>query len=266
MSVSEPSQSGSQARFPQSARLSAILELLDEQPFWSVADLAHRFEVSEETIRRDVKQLEQAGRVQKTHGGVSLPSSLFEAPYRLRLRAQADLKQRIARRAAEFITPGMTVMLDSGTTTFWLARALQGVRDLTIITNSVAIAQEVVGRPGQRLFLAGGEINADYSAAFGAEAIAYCRCFVPDITVFSMGSIDAARGYLDFDPGEAMFKRAIVEQARRLMVVADATKFDKGGLLQVARHSDVHDLITDRSPPAAVLAAAEAAGTAVHIA
>jgi len=252
-------------RLNQSARIAGILTLLDGQPFWSVGDLARRFDVSEETIRRDVRQLELGGHVQKTHGGVSLPNHMLEGPFRQRVRIEAALKQRIARRAAEFIQPGMTILLDSGTSAFWLARALQGLRDLTIITNSVEIAQEVTGRSGQRLFMAGGEISPHYGASFGPEAISYCRRFVPDITVFSIGSIDETHGYLDFDAGEATFKRALIENARRLMILADSTKFARGGRLQVAQHHEVHDLVTDSAPPAGIAQAA-GAGTQVHIA
>jgi DeoR family glycerol-3-phosphate regulon repressor len=250
----------------QSARLAKLLSLLEERPIWSVAELAVRFDVSDETVRRDVRQLEKLGRAQKTHGGVSVPSNLIEAPYRVRLRESAEAKQRIGRRAAGFVSAGMTLLLDSGTTSFWMARALAGVRNLTIITNSMEIAAEVLGRPGYRLLLAGGVINSDYRAAFGAEPAAFCRRFVPDLTVLSMGAVDAVRGFLDYDADEAAFKRSLVERAQRVMVLADRTKFDKPGFIQVAEYGEVHDLVTDRAPPAATAAAAMAAGTSLYLA
>ena len=254
------------ARVNQSARLTTMLGLLDERPYWSVAELAARFDVSEETIRRDVRQLEQAGHVQKTHGGVSLPTSLIEAPYRVRVRDGAAAKQRIARAAMALIEPGMTILLGSGSPTFWLARALVAMKDLTIITNSVEIAHEALGRPGQRLHLAGGSVNPDYHAAFGPEPIAYCRRFAPDVTVLSMGAIEGARGFLDFDIDEATFKRSLLDPARRVMVLADGSKFDRNAPFQVAGYGDVDDLVTDTPPPETVTDAARAAGTRVHVA
>jgi DeoR family transcriptional regulator, glycerol-3-phosphate regulon repressor len=252
-------------RATQNARLATLLELLGQRGQWSIGELAERFDVSEETIRRDVRQLEQTGRVQKIHGGVCLPGGVLEPPYRQRLRDQAGAKQRIAERALALVQPGMTLMLDSGTTTLWLARALGHVRDLTIITNSMEIAAEVLRHPGQRLYVAGGAVDPDYHAAFGSEAIDYCRQFAPDLTVLSMGAVDAVRGFLDFDAGEATFKRSLLRQARRVAVLCDATKFDKPGFVQVARFGDVHDLVTDQAPPEETAAAAAAAGTAIHL-
>ncbi|MGN7999657.1 DeoR/GlpR family DNA-binding transcription regulator [Sphingomonas sp. 22176] len=253
------------ARATQTARLTTLLALLEQRGQWSIGELAERFDVSEETIRRDVRQLEQAGRVQKIHGGVCLPGGVLEPPYRQRLREQAEAKQRIAERAVALVRPGMTLLLDSGTTTLCLARALGQVRDLTVITNSMEIAAQVIGHAGQRLYVAGGAVDPDYHAAFGSEAIDYCRQFVPDLTVLSMGAVDPVRGFLDFDAGEAAFKRSLLPQARRVAVLCDSTKFDKSGFVHVAGFGDVHDLVTDQAPPDEIAAAAAAAGTAIHL-
>lgn len=249
----------------QTARLSAILSLLEARPNWTIAELALHFQVSEETIRRDVRQLEHMGRVRKVHGGVSLPSTGLEGPYRSRMRQQAEGKMLLARKAAELVHEGMTVFLDAGTTTFWLARALSSMRDLTIITNSIDIAQEVVDRPGQRLFFAGGTIHPGYHGAFGGEAITYCRGFVPDITVLSVGAVEAERGFMDFDVDEASFKRAIIPGARRVMMLADAAKFTRSGVMHIAAFEDVDDLVTDRPLPQGIAKAAGAAGIEVHV-
>ena len=134
----------------QEPRLAEILQLMEEKVFWTVSELAERFQVSEETIRRDARQLERSGVVQKVHGGLSSTNNLIEAPYRIRLRENAESKQKIAQKAAGLVTEGMTLLLDSGTTCHWLARALAPVRNLTIVTNSVEIAHEVLGNPGLR--------------------------------------------------------------------------------------------------------------------
>lgn len=253
-------------RHTQVARLTLLMKILEERAHCSITELATHFDVSEETIRRDIRQLERSGRVQKTHGGVSIPSNQLEAPYRIRLREQSDAKQRIALHAAKMVHEGMTLLLDSGTSCLWLARALAGVRDLTIITNSVEIAHEVLGRPNQRLFVAGGPIKPDYHAAFGPEAISFCRRFVPDITVMSMGAIDAGCGFLDFDADEATFKRSLLDRCRRVVVLADASKFGRSGFIQVADFKDVHTLYTDVPPPDAVADAARAHGMVIEVA
>lgn len=250
----------------QGARLAAIAQLIEEKTFWTVSELSDRFEVSEETIRRDARQLEQSGVVQKVHGGLSATSNKIEAPYRLRLRENAEAKQRIAQMAAALVSEGMTLLLDAGTTCHWLARSLSHVRNLTIVTNSVEIAYEVLGNPGQRLLLAGGQISADYHAAFGTEAKAFCRRFAPDLTFLSMGAVDAERGFLDFDADEAAFKQTLLEQARNIIVLADHSKFTRSGFIQVATFADVHEMVTDQEPPADILRVAVESSTRVHVA
>lgn len=250
----------------QGPRLAEILRLLDERAFWTVSELAERFDVSEETIRRDARQLEQSGVIQKVHGGLSATSHKIEAPYRTRLRENAAAKQRIARKAAELVSDGMTLLIDSGTSCHWLARNLAPLRNLTIVTNSVEIAHEVLGNPGQRLLLAGGQINPIHNAAFGPEAQTFCKRFAPDLTILSMGAVDAARGFLDFDPDEAAFKQSLLEHARRVVVLADHSKFARSGFMQVASFRQVKDLVTDESPPAAVLEAAAQTDTRIHLA
>lgn len=250
----------------QGPRLAEILRLLDERAFWTVSELAERFDVSEETIRRDARQLEQSGVIQKVHGGLSATSHKIEAPYRTRLRENAAAKQRIARKAAELVSDGMTLLIDSGTSCHWLARNLAPLRNLTIVTNSVEIAHEVLGNPGQRLLLAGGQINPIHNAAFGPEAQTFCKRFAPDLTILSMGAVDAARGFLDFDPDEAAFKQSLLEHARRVVVLADHSKFARSGFMQVASFRQVKDLVTDETPPAAVLEAAAQTDTRIHLA
>jgi len=250
----------------QAGRIAAILTLLEEHRSCSIADLAERFAVSEETIRRDVRQLEEAGRAYKVHGGVRLPDNQLETPYRLRVNEQAEAKRAIGRRCAAMVEEGMTILIDSGTTSLWLARALSHHRGLTIVTNSLEVAQEVLGRNNNRLLFAGGAVNVDYRAAFGPEAIAFSRGFAPDLAILSIGAIEARRGFLDFEPDEAAYKRALMDRARRVVMLADAAKFEREGSVHVAGFTDVHDLVADVPPPAGIAAALAAAGTRLHLA
>ena len=253
-------------RLIQADRIAAILSSLEERGSSSIADLAAGFGVSEETIRRDVRQLEGSGRVIKVHGGVTLPATRLEAPYRRRLREQLEAKRAIARLAAGFIEDGATVFIDSGTTSYWVAQELGHLRGLTLVSNSLEVVAEGLGRADHRVFFAGGAMNVDYRSAFDADAIAYVRRFVPDVAVLSMGAIEASRGFLDFDPDEAAFKRAVLDRARRLVVVADHGKFSRQGTAHVADFDQVHDLVTERDPPPAIREAAAASGPTVHVA
>ncbi|WP_374569799.1 DeoR/GlpR family DNA-binding transcription regulator [Phenylobacterium sp.] len=247
-------------------RLAEILDLLQSRGACAIGELALKFGVSEETIRRDVRRLEASGRAYKVHGGVRLPDNLFEAPYQIRMNENAEAKRRVAAQAVRLVEDGMTVMMDSGSTTFWTAKALVRPRNLTIVTNSLEVAREVLGRDNNRLFFAGGEVNVDHRAAFGADAVAFAGRFVPDIAYLSIGAIDAERGFLDFHVDEAQFKRSLLADARRVAVVADHSKFGRVGAVHTASFAQVDDLIVDEEPPADIRAAAEAAGVRVHVA
>ena len=249
----------------QTERLIQLLDLLKKHGACSIADLAGHFGVSEETIRRDVRHLETDGRALKVHGGVRLPDSQLEGPYRVRMQEQASAKLAISQHTAGLVQDGMTVLLDSGSTSFYVARAILPLRQLTIITNNLAIASEMVGRGDHRVFFAGGAINNDYRATFDATAIAYTRSFVPDVAILSMGAIEAARAFLDFEPDEAAYKRAVLDRARRIVVVADAVKFGRTGSVHVADYSQVHDLVTDGPAPADIADAALRGGTRLHV-
>lgn len=249
----------------QTARLDAILSALSDQGSCTITDLAATFAVSEETVRRDIRRLEQDGAVRKVHGGVRLRDRRTEAPWRQRLNVNADAKKRIAARAADMIEPGMTLFLDSSTTVFWMAREIASVRNLTVVTNSLEAAGELSATSDARLFLAGGAVNTTYRAAFGAEAAAYANRFVPDLAFFSIVAIDAARGFLDHEPEEADFVRAVLPNARRTICLSDASKFEAPGRVVAAEWSQVDLLVTDRMPSPDIEAAAQKGRTDILV-
>jgi DeoR family glycerol-3-phosphate regulon repressor len=250
----------------QTARLDAILSTLSDQGSCTIADLATAFAVSEETVRRDIRRLELDGAVRKVHGGVRLRDRRAEAPWRQRLNVNAEVKKRIAACAANLVEPGMTLLLDSSTTAFWMAREIASMRNLTVVTNSLETASELAATSEARLFLAGGAVNATYRAAFGAEAAAYANRFVPDLAFFSIVAIDAARGFLDHEPEEAEFARAVLPNARRTICLADASKFEAPGRIIAAEWSQVDLIVADRPAPVDIEAAAREGRTEIRIA
>ncbi|MBJ7319202.1 MAG: DeoR/GlpR transcriptional regulator [Brevundimonas sp.] len=250
----------------QTARLDAILSALSDQGSCTIADLAAAFAVSEETVRRDIRRLEQDGAVRKVHGGVRLRDRRAEAPWRQRLNVNAEAKKQIAACAADLIEPGMTLLLDSSTTAFWMAREIASVTNLTVITNSLETAGELSATSDARLFLAGGAVNTTYRAAFGAEAAAYANRFVPDLAIFSIVAIDAARGFLDHEPEEAEYARAVLPNARKTICLADASKFEASGRIIAAEWSQVDLIVTDRTPSPDIATAARESRTDILVA
>jgi len=229
-------------------RQTAILELVELHRSLTVTALSRQFDVSEETIRRDIRQLESAGRVEKIHGGVRLPASQLEPPYYQRVNRNAESKKRIGERAAMCITDGMTIFIDSGTTSFWLAKSLAKQKNLTVITNSLEVAGEIAGKPDFNLVIIGGVVNMDYRAAFGIDAICQAQRHFPDILFLSTGGVSAEGGWLDFSTEEAEFKRALLTLARKKIVLTDSSKFDAAGTVQFAQLEQVDTLICEQQP------------------
>ncbi len=231
-----------------SKRHDAILRLLHDRGSLAISALAQALDVSLETIRRDVKPLEEAGQLIRIHGAVGLAGQLGEAPFQKRMRENAEAKRAIARTLAATIRDGDSVMLDTGTTTSFLARELISHHRLTIITNSSDIARTLATQNGNRVYMAGGELRPDSGAAFGPSALDFVSQFAVTHAVISAGAVDPS-GIMDFDLDEATFARRVLLRGQRRIVVTDHTKFGRRGLISVCGYADITTLVTDQAPP-----------------
>ena len=249
-----------------SKRHGELLRLLEKEGTIEISDLAQRFDVSLETIRRDLKPLTDAGRVIKLHGAVALPGPAAEEPFQKRMRENAEAKRAIGRAFARTVRDGETLMLDTGTTTSFVARELARHRQLTIITNSTDIARTLSAINGNRVFLAGGEIRGDSGAALGATAVGYLGQFTVKHAVISAGAISADSGITDYDMAEADIARTILSRGERRVVVADSSKFQKRGLVQVCSLSGVNEIFSETAPPRVLNSALAANSVSVNVA
>lgn len=232
-----------------SKRHGEILRLLQEEGTISIAELAARLGVSLETVRRDVKPLTDVGQVLKMHGAVGLPSHVGEAPFERRMRENAAAKRAIARHVAATIRDGDSIMLDTGTTTSFLARELVEHRRLVVVTNSSDIARILATVNGNRVYMAGGELRPDSGAAFGVSAIEFVSRFSVTHAIISAGAVDAAQGVMDYDLEEAEFARMLLSRGERRVVITDCTKFGRRGLVHVCGFDGIDELVTDEPPP-----------------
>lgn len=248
-----------------SKRHGAIVKLLEGHGALSVSALSQELGVSTETVRRDVRALVETGAAVRVHGAVGLAGQMGEAPFDRRMRENAGPKRQIAHALAARIADGDTLMLDTGTTTSFLARELLGHRRLTVVTNSSDVARTLATVNGNRVFMAGGELRGDSGAALGASALAFIREFRVEWAIISAGAVDAG-GVVDFDLQEAEFARAVLPCGHRRVVLTDASKFSRRGFIRVAGFDAVDELVTDLAPPAEVATALAAAGTALVLA
>ncbi len=214
--------------------------------------LADSLGVSEETIRRTVKKLSREGLVNRVHGGVFLADGLSPRSLHRRIGAQGAEKRRMARLVAQLVPDGASLFMDVGSSTTYVAEALRARSDLLVVTNSLIVAQTLMGQPGNRVFIAGGEMSPHSGGAFGASVQEFVCRFQMDMAILSADAVDPDQGFLLADFDEAQLARCFVRQSRRAVVVADHTKFSATAPVQACPPTDIALLVTDRPPPAAL--------------
>ncbi len=225
-----------------------------------MADLARRLGVTPATIRRDLDALQDAGHVERTHGGAVL-SKAGHIEFRLRHRseAMADAKRAIARAAARHVRPGMTLSLDTGTTTLEVARALTAAGPIQVLTSSLAIAAVLHPHERIRLILLGGQARQNDPDLFGDLTEENLARFHVDLAIVGADGV-TADGLWAEDPQIVGVSRAMIRGAERCLLVADSTKFGRKAFCRVAGWDRVSDAITDSRLPARERAWARKAG------
>ncbi len=232
------------------SRREAILALARQGSELKVDEMARRFNVSRETMRRDLDLLQSQGLLRRVHGGALPTQTGAEAAFRSRLVANAEAKQKIAALAARLFHRDDTLFIDTGTTTLMLAAALASSNRLTIITNSIGVAKLMgASFSGHRVYLIGGEFRADTDQMLGSASLAQIDGYRGDHAVLSCGALDRDGTIMDFDLEEAMFAKAIIAQARSATLIIDSSKFDRIAIAKICDLSPISRLVTDRMPP-----------------
>lgn len=245
--------SGRRTALRPNSRKAAIFELIEERGDASVEGLAEKFDTSVETIRRDLHALADEGRVRKVHGGAVRLSTSQESGFGERAKHNALAKQLVAEKLARLVTPGQSLMVDTGTTTLACADALSRLRDLIVITNSVQVASVVSSKEnGAKVTLLGGTYRHDNAQTVGPTTIAEIGQFRVDHAVLTIGTLDSA-GICDFSEDEAQVARAMIKAAAQVTVVADSSKMNRRATYQVCALRAIDKLVLDRAPDAALL-------------
>ncbi len=247
-------------------RHQAIAELVSSRGRVAVTELATHFDVTTETVRRDLSQLERLRLLRRVHGGaVSMRSvTMLEPQLSDRDQAQAAEKERIARAAASLLPAGgCTLLLDAGSTTVRLAAQLPPTEQWTVITHAVPIAALLAPLPHVELHVLPGRVRTATQAAVGHATIEAIRHFRADLAFVGTNGISVRHGLSTPDPEEAATKRAIVESAQRVVALTDATKVGQERTVRFAELDDIDVLVTDDSIVPADVSAFEAAGLEV---
>ncbi|WP_075880056.1 DeoR/GlpR family DNA-binding transcription regulator [Vreelandella massiliensis] len=236
-------------------RQERILALLSAQGELGVDTLADEFTVSAQTIRKDLNQLCEMGRARRVHGGVSLPANALNLSFNRRQQLHADSKQRMAEALAARIPDGATLMLGIGTTVAYLARCLSGHKRLRVLTNNLNVAGILGEQPDTHVLVMGGTLRHHDHDVVGETVTRSLDQYQVDIGIIGAGGLDPDAGVLDFDPLEADVSRAILRNARRRVLLADASKWNRRPMARVTGFDSIDQLVCDRLPDNAIYSA-----------
>ena len=227
-------------------RQKRILELLEQSGSVWVSKLSMELGVTEETVRRDLEKLEKQELLMRTHGGaVQIGRTSYELSLEKRKKTNVEAKQKLAKAACAHIMPGDTIFLDASTTTFFMARELRGMHNLTVITNSLRVVEELVGCEGIKLIAAGGFVSANMSFVGSLAEEVIREKYYAGKLFFSSRGIDAAAGILESNESERAIKAAMLENCSKAYYMCDASKVGKVGFAKLAGFCDIDCIITD---------------------
>ncbi len=228
-----------------------------------VAELAERFAVSEMTVRRDLRELERAGKLTRVHGGAM--STAAEPPFaEIAVEGLAE-KDAIGRAAAGLVEDGQAVLLDIGTTTLQLARHLRG-RELTVVTSNLAAYEELLPESSIELVLLGGTVRRNYRSLVGVLAEDALRRLRVDIAFLGASGIEPDGSVMDTTMVEVPMKRLMIAAGRRAVLLADARKFGMGGIVRYCGVDELDAVVTGSAAPPEARAALASAGVEVILA
>jgi len=247
-------------------RLTQIVSVVITKEIVDVAALAKHFAVSTATIRRDLELLESQRLVSRTHGGATRHEAFRDLP--LGHKAAQDLpeKRRIALRALEFLEDARVIGLTGGTTVTEFARLLTDKQGITVVTNALNIAIDLVSSPGLRVFAAGGEVRSSSHEVVGTTVESFLSGYNIDVAFLGVDGVDASAGFTNYDPAGAAVNAALHRRARITIVLADASKIQRIALALTCSIADVDVLITDNRAPEDVLDRLRARGCHVIVA
>jgi len=247
-------------------RQEKILATVREKGFATIEALAKTFQVTPQTIRRDINMLTREGLLHRYHGGAGLESSTENLAYSDRKILCRQEKCRIAAMVAAHIPDHASLFINIGTTTEEVARALHSHQRLRVITNNLNVAGILAGYDNVEAIIAGGLIRHRDCGIIGEATIDFIQQFKVDYGIIGISGIDLDGTLLDFDFREVRAARAIIDNSRKTFLVADHTKFGRNAMVRLADITEIDALFTDAMPPTALREKLEAADVSYYVA
>jgi DeoR family glycerol-3-phosphate regulon repressor len=232
----------------------------------TVEELAEELDVTLQTVRRDIQRVAEAGTLSRFHGGARVPSSTTEnIAHQQRQRLNAQGKTCIARAIAREVPNDCSLILNIGTTTEAIAEALLHHSGLRVITNNLNVAAILCGNPDFEIIVAGGVVRPRDRGIVGEAAVDFIRQFKADIALIGISGIESDGSLRDYDYREVKVAQTIIAHAREVWLAADASKFNRPAMVEVAALSQIDRLFTDAEPPAPFRALMDEAGVRLNV-
>ena len=230
-------------------RRNLILEKLQEEKRVVVSELSQLYNVSEETIRRDLEKLEHEGYAIKSYGGAVInENTSIDMPFNVRKNRNVVGKQKIAELVATMIHDGDQIMLDASTTAVFIAKALKEKERLTVITNSIEILIELADVSGWKIISTGGTMKEGYLALLGSKAEETIRSYCVDKAIISCKAFDKEKGIMDSNELFANAKETMIDSAKMSILAVDHSKFDNTAFARIMNSNKVQTVVTDLKP------------------
>ena len=230
-------------------RKNLILEKLQDEKRVVVSELSELFDVSEETIRRDLDKLDKMGLATKTYGGaVLVENSNTEMPFKVRRKKNTQGKRVIADIIAGLISDGDHIIMDPSTTAIFIVKALSDKKRLTIVTNSIEVLVELADVSGWDIISTGGNLRENSLALVGPKAVESISTFNADKVIMSCKGIDMEKGITDANEMFSQVKKAMIRSAKQRILAVDYTKFEKVAFSQICEVDDIDMVVTDVRP------------------
>jgi DeoR family glycerol-3-phosphate regulon repressor len=242
-----------------------IVSLVEEKGFVSIERLSQHFDVTPQTIRRDINKLSEEGHLRRYHGGAGPNTSVSNYTYSVRRTLRSEEKSRVARLVAKHIPNNASLFLDIGTSTEEVAKALMSKTGLRIITNNLNVVSILSTNESFEIYVTGGLIRNHDLGILGDATVDFIKQFKVDFGIVSVAGIDPDGTLIDFDYNEVRVTRAIMTNSRRVFLVADHSKFGRGAMARIGHISEVSALFTDSVPSPDFMSVIEDAGINLYI-
>lgn len=249
----------------QNRRLDHIMEIIERSGFVTTEQLVEHFQVTPQTIRRDLNELAKQNKLRRHHGGAGIDSSTVNAAYQDRKIMNLEAKERIAKCLVEHIPDGSSMFINIGTTTETIARALLAKHDLRVVTNNLHVASILSAREDFHIIIAGGEVRNRDGGIVGEAAVDFINQFKMDFGIIGISGIDNDGSLLDFDYREVRVAQSIISNSSQVLLAADHSKFGRNAMVRLGSIEQADHVFTDARPPREIAQILNSHNIALHI-